>query len=276
MMKTNWNAFYRKCFAALLAAALIASTGCSVNSPSEETIPGPTAVIKGKEFCVRDKSGEYEPVFLNGVNMGVTKPGSFPGEFAIPKEDYLRWFRQISEMNVQVIRVYVSQMPAFYEALKDFNAKADHPLYLIQGVYMNEEMISEYNNAFGGSGALQDSFCADIRNAVDIIHGSVEIERLPGNAGGEYTADVSDWVIGWILGVEWSADFVIGTNSAHADKTSFEGGYVRTENASPFEVFLAGAAETAISYEMEHYGKQRPVALSNWCTTCLLYTSRCV
>lgn len=58
-----------------------------------------------------------------------------------------------------------------------------------------------------------------------------------------------------------------GTNAAHGDRTEFAGEYIHTENASPFEVFLAGAAEEAISYEMDNYGCQRPVGLCNWCTT---------
>ena len=49
--------------------------------------------------------------------------------------------------------------------------------------------------------------------------------------------------------------------------TSFQGTYAQAENASPFEVFLAETAETAVSYEMKKYAQQRPVALSNWATT---------
>ncbi len=228
---------------------------------------GPPAIVQGKTFCLRNSQGEYAPVFLNGVNIGASKPGYFPGEFGITEEDYLRWFQQISEMNVQILRVYVSQMPAFYDALRKFNVKSETPLYLIQGVYMNEELIAQYNDAFGGSGAIRDSFHGDIHKAVDIIHGNADIEKLPGNPGGVYTSDVSQWVVGWILGVEWSADFVIGTNTAHPEESTFSGTYVHTRDASPFEVFLAGAAEQAISYEMGQYGQQRPVALSNWCTT---------
>lgn len=262
-MENCRKGFFKPWIAGFLAVLLLLLAGCA---PAEEP-DGPAAVVRGKEFCLRTSDGEYEPVFLNGVNMGVTKPGYFPGEFGVTEEDYLRWFRLISEMNVNVIRVYVGQAPAFYDALKEFNRKTENPLYLIQGVYMNEELIAQYNDAFGGDGAIQEQFLSDIENAVDMIHGSADIEVLPGNAGGLYTSDVSRWVIGWILGVEWSADFVLGTNTAHTDKTSFSGTYVKTENASPFEVFLAGAAEKTVSYEMERYGRQRPVALCNWCTT---------
>ena len=250
------------------------ATGCVSTSNTDSSVSGSNSKTAGivakvddKRFLIRNSDGEYTESFLNGVNIGAAKSGYFPGEFGVEKDDYLRWFQQISDMNVRVIRVYVTQMPAFYEALKEFNRKARQPLYLMEGVYVNEELVSKYNDAYGGDGTLKKSFHTDIQNAVNVIHGNAEIEKAAGNAGGKYTADVSQWVIGWILGIEWPPEFVTGTNSAHPEKTSFQGTYVQAENASPLEVFLAEAAQTAISYEMEHYARQRPVALSNWPTT---------
>lgn len=245
--------------------AVLLQTGCGAGkaaaSEAQRAMP---AVIVGRSFCLTRADGTPEEVFLNGVNLGASSAGCYPGEFGIDKETYLRWFGYISEMNVQVIRVYVNQMPDFYQALSEFNSKAERPLLLLHGVYANEDMIAEYGNAFASE--FRQSFLDDIRNAVDMIHGSAEIEKRPGNAGGEYTADVSRWVIGWILGIEWDADFVNSTNAAEPEKTAFAGSYVHTENALPFEAFLAEAAETAIARDME-YGTQRPVALCNWCTT---------
>ncbi len=249
----------------LIVSAVLALSGCGLGR--EEPVPEPPARIIDGEFRVRTGDGDYEKLYLSGVNIGAGKPGYFPGEFGVTREDYLRWFREISDMNVRVIRVYVNQMPEFYDALKKFNDSAERPLYLIHGVYMNEDYIQQYQDAFDPDGAIVDSFTYDLKNAVDMIHGNASVEKRPGNAGGEYTSDVSEWVIGWILGVEWSADFVLGTNEAHPEKTEFSGEYVYTENASPFEVFLAQSAETVIGWEMESYGAQRPTALCNWCTT---------
>ena len=254
-------------WAAVLAGALLLSAGCAGGTPAAAEPAGPVARVEGKSFCLRDGDGGYSPVFLDGVNIGAAKAGTFPGEFGVTKEEYLRWFGYISAMNVRVIRVYVNQMPAFYDALREYNSRAEAPLYLLHGVYMNEDLLDKYGDVYGGDGAIRDSFFADIRNAVDMIHGNAAVEKLPGSAGGEYTSDVSPWVIGWILGIEWSAELVQGTDAANPGRTEFAGTYVRTEGASPFEAFLASAAEECVAHEMEGYGEQRPVALNNWCTT---------
>ncbi len=75
--------------------------------------------------------------------MGSAIPGTFPGELAITKEMYLEWFRYIHEMNANVIRVYTTMMPHFYEALYTFNQSVSHPLILKQGVWLNEENIKK-------------------------------------------------------------------------------------------------------------------------------------
>ena len=54
--------------------------------------------VDGRDFVIY-RNGEFEQNFLTGVNIGATKPGSFPGELAVTKEEYLRWFKYIDEMN---------------------------------------------------------------------------------------------------------------------------------------------------------------------------------
>ncbi len=71
-----------------------------------------------------------ENVLLKGVNMGIAKPGHFPGETAITKEEYFRWFKQIGAMHANAVRVYTIHPPAFYEAFYEYNEIAEQPLYL--------------------------------------------------------------------------------------------------------------------------------------------------
>ncbi|MFP3472391.1 hypothetical protein R0J90_20260, partial [Micrococcus sp. SIMBA_144] len=69
--------------------------------------------------------------------MGIAKPGSFPGETAISKEEYLRWFKQIGAMNANALRIYTIHPPEFYEAFYEYNQMADEPLYLFHGAWVN-------------------------------------------------------------------------------------------------------------------------------------------
>lgn len=253
-----------------IAPASPEATAAQTPEPTATPVPtpgytGPVSRVEGKTFLVRDENGSFSPFFVKGVDIGAAKPGYWPGEFGITEGDYLRWFRLIGDMNANTIRVYVPQMPAFYNALLAYNLQAKKPLYLMQGIYMNEQLIEAHRNAFHNE--LTDIFYRDIANTIDIIHGNASVEKLPGNAGGEYAADVSNYVIGYLPGIEFSADFVMGTNEQNPDKTEFSSTYVKTENASPFEVFLAQAQEYMIDYEQSRYNVQRPIAITNWITT---------
>lgn len=249
---------------AIFAGALLALVSVAACGRGGVAIP---AVVTESGLAVSDGQGGYTEVFVNGVNIGAAKPGSWPGEFAVTYDEYIDWFDKIAAMNVDFIRVYVTQSPDFYRALLRHNRSAERPLYLIQGIYLDEEMIAEYSDAFCLDGALLASFVSDVETAVAVVHGDAEVAEKPGTASGRYTADVSDYVAAWILGIEWSAEFVIGTDGAHPDTAQFAGEYVYTEGGSPFEVFLAEAAEAAVACDMAGYGCQRPVALSNWVTT---------
>jgi hypothetical protein len=74
------------------------------------------SMVDSKNFYIY-KAGKWQKIFIKGVNIGAGKPGYFPGEFGITKEDYLRWFKYIEGMNANSIRVYTRLMPEFYEAL---------------------------------------------------------------------------------------------------------------------------------------------------------------
>lgn len=211
------------------------------------------------------KEDNWEKLFLKGVNLGTTKPGYYPGEFGVTKKEYLKWFRQIQEMNANVIRVYTLQMPAFYEALAEYNRKAKEPLYLLQGVWIDEELMQEKMDAFDEE--LMESFKQEVSNIIDVLHGNAEIEAKKGRGYGTYSQDVSPYVVGYILGIEWDPYFVQATNQLHEGKGDFTGEYIYTQKARPTELFFAQMLEHTIAYETRTYQMQKPVAITNWLTT---------
>lgn len=225
------------------------------------------AKVEGKSFLIYQGNDEWKESFLTGVNLGVAKPGYYPGEVAITEEEYFEWFHMIGDMNCNVIRVYIPQTPQFYQALYKYNQIADNPLYLVQGVYVNEEELEKDKNILAEESPVKEEFMKDIKDAVDMIHGNATIEEKEGKAYGTYTSDVSQYVIGWILGIEFSAENVAQTNKANVGRSNYNGEYVYTKGASPMEIFFAEAIDVAISYETEGYRMQRPIAICNWVTT---------
>lgn len=227
------------------------------------------AKTEGKEFLIYEE-GKWEPKFLKGVNMGAAKPGYFPGSLAITKKEYLRWFQHISDMNADVIRIYTTMKPDFYNAFYEFNQKAEKPLYLMQGVWINEEDIATISDAYGESEKIKKAFIKDAKDLVDIIHGKAQLPEKPGFANGTYKKDISPYVIGWILGIEWDPYFVMNTNEQNPELNQYKGNYLYTEKASPFEVFLCEVGDQVLEYEANNYSMTRALSFSNWPTTDML------
>lgn len=292
----NWSKFLA---AGILASAAVLMTGCENSfgahlsgetvtenelvrdipeeaKPLEEKDPPAPYTEDGIQYYFRAKGKylsvyngeEFEDIYIKGVNLGLGKPGYFPGETAVSREEYARWFQQIAEMNANCIRVYTIQPPAFYEAFYRYNRTADKPLYLFQGTWYDETRLIESADAYDEQ--LQQYLYQDMEQLVDLIHGNCTIEPVPGKASGTYLYDISPYVIGWILGIESDANFVSTTNDEHPDITTYKGNYISTENVEAFEVFWAQTGDYVISYETDKYGMQRPVSYSNWPTADVL------
>ncbi|MGB4589742.1 MAG: family 2 glycosyl transferase [Clostridiaceae bacterium] len=222
--------------------------------------------VEGKDFLVY-QDGEWVKKFLKGVNVGAAKPGTFPGELAITKDEYLRWFKSIKEMNADVIRVYTTMKPEFYEALYEFNKNLKDLLYLMQGVWINEEEISLLKDAYAEKETIKNNFIKDSKDLVDIIHGKANLPQKSGFASGKYTKDVSPYVIGWILGIEWDPYFVQETNENNKERNFHDGNFLYTDGASPFETFLCEVGDEVLTYEAETYKMYRTLSFTNWLTT---------
>ncbi|MFP3441038.1 hypothetical protein R0K18_25215, partial [Pantoea sp. SIMBA_133] len=108
------------------------------------------------------------------------------------------------------VRIYTIHPPAFYEALLEHNKKADKPLYLFHGVWVEEAPLLKTQDAYAKENMqLLEKATKD---TVDLIHGNAMIEKKVGHAAGSYTADVSPYVLGWVLGIEWDPEVVVATN----------------------------------------------------------------
>jgi hypothetical protein len=207
--------------------------------------------------------------FWTGVDLGATLPGHAPGELAPTKEDYLRWFTQMKEMNTDVLRVYTILSPEFYQALEEFNSTREDPLWLVQGIWSpEEELIGEDEKGRDAySSEITEKFQQEITDTVQVVHGDAYIAPRYGHVGGQFDRDVSEYMLGWMVGTEWYPYAVKVTDDANADTSPFSGKYFKsTKDATPFESWLASMLEVLATKEME-YGWQHPVSLTNWLTT---------
>ncbi|MEG0371725.1 MAG: family 2 glycosyl transferase, partial [Clostridium sp.] len=223
------------------------------------------AKTNDKEILLKN-GNQFSPFFMKGVNIGAGKPGYFPNEFGITKKEYLKWFDKIANMNVNVIRVYTLLSPEFYEAIFEFNKDRETPLYIIHGVWVNENNIEDTMNGFNSK--IRENFIRDIKSTINVIHGRGYVPLNNDYSNGRYAYDISPYVLGYILGIEWDGAFVQLTDMFNDKKTSYTGEYLYTKpGASPFETLLTEVGDFAIKYETDNYKEQKLIAFSNWPTT---------
>jgi hypothetical protein len=245
----------RRFLASIGAASVVGTAGCG----SDETDRPPFRV--GADGFEQFSDGEYRPMSVRGVNIGMAKPGRFPGEASITRPEYDRWLAAIGDI-ANVIRTYTIHPPAFYRALRAYNETATDPLMLLQGTWVPTLELRSAGDATELSGSVD----AELRRAVDVIHGATTLPDRPGHAAGQYDADVSDYVLGFLFGIEWPPDVVTVTNE-QGDSGEYAGRYLRTEGGAPFERWLAGRLDETVSHEMDNYSTQRPTSFVNWVTT---------
>jgi len=207
---------------------------------------------------------DYTPVFIKGVNMGSAVPGAWPGQLAISSEQYARWFRMIADAGFNTVRIYTLHFPRFYEEFARYNREnSDKPLYLIHGVWLNEDYPNYF---FPDLNTLTSEFDRDIRDVVDCLHGNKKLGHRFGYAYGDFTADVSEWLIGIIIGREVYADEIIETDSFNPANTAYSGKHLSISDASPSEVWVSERLDRLIAHERTNYNTNRPVAFSSWLT----------
>lgn len=229
--------------------------------------PVSTQVVQEGKTIYLDQGEGLEEFEIRGVDMGAGLPGHYATDYAIDKETYLRWFAQIKVMGANTLRVYILQNSAFYQAFYEYNTQhADDPLFLLHGVWVDDYALNSHMCAFDDE--FIKPFKEDCRTVVDAIHGQRALVLGRKDGAGSYNTDVSPWVIGYILGVEWEAPTVAYTDHSCPDRAGYQGSYMSaTEEATPFESMLAEVGDDLLSYESSRYKEQRLVAFSNWPTT---------
>ncbi|KAB2814615.1 T9SS type A sorting domain-containing protein [Phaeocystidibacter luteus] len=205
----------------------------------------------------------YVPMFLKGINLGVSVPGTFPGELAATTQDYQRWFEMIRAAGFNVIRIYTLHYPRFYDEITAYNEKhPDKPLYFIQGVWLEEEIPNYDHNLY----SLNPSFHAEMMANVRAVHGDTSIPQRFGKAYGDFTTDASRWCMAYLMGREIYPEEVLNANDSRPSTTSYNGRFLSIQNTFAAEVFLTAHMDSLIQFEFDEYQTMRPISVSSWPT----------
>ena len=222
------------------------------------------ARVDGERVLLMTEGGDRD--FVAGVNLGATIPGYSPGELAVRREDYHRWFPQIAKLGLRSVRIYTILPPHFYEELLAFNtANPGSPLYLVQGVWIPEERFLETGNLYDD--LVRQGFRQEISDAVAAVHGELFRPERPGHASGQYSADVSPWLFAYSIGVELDPRATFASDQANSHVPPFQGEFFfALPDASSTESWFAKMLNHLANLEARR-GRTMPLTFTNWPTT---------
>ena len=248
----------------LTAAGLYAYYGLGVYMDLHPNVPVTTFMSTNEDTIYMLRDGEYQPFEIRGVDMGVGIPGEWATDFAIDKETYLRWFQYIQELGANTVRVYTILHDDFYNAFYEYNTAreeaGEEPLWLLHGVWVDDYSHNSHKDMYDEG--LLPEMIQDCKTIIDILHGRKFLLGRDGDGSGFYSHDVSRWVLGYILGVEWETSLVTYTNQNNPRRTSYQGTYMATtQDATPFEAALAQLGDEVIRYE--NFGGYNPMEIFN-------------
>ncbi len=223
-------------------------------------------------FDVSRNGGPWTPFWPIGVNFGTAIPGTSPGEFAASPEQLRRWIETTAAAGANAIRTYTVQSPAFYRELRAYNmAHLDAPLMLLQGAWIDEPTSDDPDYLSASSTAWVDD---EIRKVIGAVYGDIQIPpgspsnpRNFGRAYGTFDADVSPWLLGWLVGREMEPYTIETTLALHPDApTSYKGAKLAIVGENAIEAWIVARLDLLVRREAELYGAQHPIGFSNWPT----------
>ncbi len=218
------------------------------------------ARTRGQGFEVATGNG-WRPFYVKGVDLGVALPGRYPSEFPQDSTLYAGWLDTLAAMNANTLRLYTILPPVFYRALRGWNlSHPDRVLWLVPGVWTELPPRHDFADP-----AWEVGFQREMRSVVDAVHGAGTIAVRPGHAGGRYDADVSPWVLGYIIGREWEP-FAVKAFDARRPSGSYSGRYLRVQRGPAMDLWLARQCDAMLAYEADSYNALHPIAYTNWPT----------
>lgn len=225
-------------------------------------------------FAISANGGAYKPFWPYGLNFSATLPGRTPGQYEATADQLRRWIETAGEMGCNTLRTHTVQSPDFYRELRRYNlAHPGKPIFLLQGAWFQDPLDDP--DAAKDPDYLHPNllkwFKDEIDKAVQAVHGDIVIaagdaKTNPlnfGRAFGNYTADVSPWLLGYLIGREFDPVVMANTAKNHAGSTFQGGNYFAIDKATVIETFIAGSLDYVATLEQKLYGQQHPLGYVN-------------
>ena len=112
----------------------------------------------------------------------VSGPWTLPDRLAprldlcLRREDFVRYFHYMRQLNVNTLRIYTLLPPDFYTEFKKFNdalvASGQRPILLLHGIYSPETELNDHPNGTDVYRAdINAKFNDNIQSVVGALHG---------------------------------------------------------------------------------------------------------
>lgn len=231
------------------------------------------ATANGFEIAKNGKA--FAPFWPVGVTFGMALPGHSAGEHLASRAQVGRWLATAAEIGANAVQVSTVQAPAFYQELRLWNLHhQDQPLFLLQGAWILEPLEKVELEGTGDylHPLVRQWNRDEVDKVVDVIHGKRTIaEPSPqqplnyGRAFGNFDADVSPWLLGYVVGRELEPQTVAVTLAKHPDPklATYAGTYIAANKGNAIDAMLAELMDYLASLEQTRYQQQHPIGVEN-------------
>ena len=193
----------------------------------------------------------WSDFIIKGIQVNSFTPGYSRNKSGIEKDRVMKWLKQISEMNANVITIPNIQPPSFYNAIYEFNLNNPNAIYIIHEIPLYEGAILKHYDAYNKE--IIKPLKKDIKKTIDVVHGNTLLLDNSRNHTGIYLKDISKYVLGYIIGTNTNAELITLTNINYPKVNDYDGYYFHSKNVSAFEVFITEMMDLAASYEVDKY-----------------------
>ena len=194
---------------------------------------------------------KWENFLIKGVQINSFTPGYSRNRSGIDKERVMKWLKQISEMNANVITLPNIQPASFYNAIYDFNLNNAKPIYILHEIPLYESAILKEYDAYNKT--IINPLKIDIKETIDVVHGNGIVINNSRHHQGIYLMDISKYVLGYIIGTNTNAELITLTNINYPEVDNYKGKYFKCYDSSAFETFITEMMDYAAVYETEKY-----------------------